>query len=324
MTPETVISIGERALVVTSMIAAPLLLAALVAGVVIGMLQAATQINEMTLSFIPKLLVLVATIFGAFVIGPLGTHLSFVEYVSSSGPWLHFLGVPLNRYLFIPASFANNPYPHLLNTPLWSLRYEILCYALVVLLGATCGRHLGRVILGVFVISWLAYASLPASVSEPSVPWQAFDVRSLREVTNATRLAACFSAGVILFIFRSHVPVAPRWALLAAILLSLTFFTGGFRSTLPWAGGYLLICLACLRGLHLENFCRYGDFSYGLYIFACPIQQLLLYYLGLQLPVSELFALAFVLTLGLAVLSWHFVEAPALALKPRPARSQTA
>jgi flagellar biosynthetic protein FliQ len=63
MTPETVISIGERALIVTTMIAAPLLLAALVAGVVIGMLQAATQINEMTLSFIPKLLVLVATIF---------------------------------------------------------------------------------------------------------------------------------------------------------------------------------------------------------------------------------------------------------------------
>ena len=63
MTPESVISIGERALIVTSMISAPLLLAALVTGVVIGMLQAATQINEMTLSFIPKLLVLVATIF---------------------------------------------------------------------------------------------------------------------------------------------------------------------------------------------------------------------------------------------------------------------
>ncbi|HUO81209.1 MAG TPA: flagellar biosynthesis protein FliQ [Steroidobacteraceae bacterium] len=63
MTPESVISIGERALIVTSMISAPLLLAALVTGVVIGMLQAATQINEMTLSFIPKLLALVATIF---------------------------------------------------------------------------------------------------------------------------------------------------------------------------------------------------------------------------------------------------------------------
>jgi flagellar biosynthetic protein FliQ len=63
MTPESVITIGERALVVTTMIAAPLLLAALVSGVVIGMLQAATQINETTLSFIPKLLTLVATIF---------------------------------------------------------------------------------------------------------------------------------------------------------------------------------------------------------------------------------------------------------------------
>ena len=63
MTPETVISIGEHALVITSIVAAPLLLSALVSGVVVGMLQAATQINEMTLSFIPKLLALVATIF---------------------------------------------------------------------------------------------------------------------------------------------------------------------------------------------------------------------------------------------------------------------
>jgi flagellar biosynthesis protein FliQ len=63
MTPETVITVGEHALVVTSLVAAPLLLVALVTGVVIGMLQAATQINEMTLSFIPKLLALVATIF---------------------------------------------------------------------------------------------------------------------------------------------------------------------------------------------------------------------------------------------------------------------
>jgi flagellar biosynthetic protein FliQ len=63
MSPETVISLGEHALVVTSTVAAPLLLSALVSGVVIGMLQAATQINEMTLSFIPKLLALVATIF---------------------------------------------------------------------------------------------------------------------------------------------------------------------------------------------------------------------------------------------------------------------
>jgi flagellar biosynthetic protein FliQ len=63
MTPGTVIDLGHGALLVTMMIAAPLLLTALLAGLVIGMLQAATQINEATLSFIPKLLLLVLTLF---------------------------------------------------------------------------------------------------------------------------------------------------------------------------------------------------------------------------------------------------------------------
>lgn len=75
MTPETVTTIGQQALWVTMLIAAPLLLSALAVGLLVGMFQAATQINEMTMSFIPKLLVLVA----ALVI---------------SGPWM--LGIIVN------------------------------------------------------------------------------------------------------------------------------------------------------------------------------------------------------------------------------------
>jgi flagellar biosynthetic protein FliQ len=67
MTPENVMDLAHNTLMVTSMIAAPMLLIALVTGLVIGMLQAATQINEATLSFIPKLLLLVLTL---FVAGP--------------------------------------------------------------------------------------------------------------------------------------------------------------------------------------------------------------------------------------------------------------
>jgi flagellar biosynthesis protein FliQ len=63
MTPETVMELTHRMLLVTTMISAPLLLIALIAGLVIGMFQAATQINESTLSFIPKLLLLVLTLF---------------------------------------------------------------------------------------------------------------------------------------------------------------------------------------------------------------------------------------------------------------------
>jgi len=62
MTPETVLTVARDSLTVASLLAAPLLLSALATGVFIGVLQAATQINEMTLSFIPKLLVLVVTL----------------------------------------------------------------------------------------------------------------------------------------------------------------------------------------------------------------------------------------------------------------------
>ena len=55
MTPETIMSIARHALEVTLMLAMPLLLAALTIGLVVGIFQAATQINESTLSFIPKL-----------------------------------------------------------------------------------------------------------------------------------------------------------------------------------------------------------------------------------------------------------------------------
>jgi flagellar biosynthetic protein FliQ len=62
VSPETVTTIGQQALWVTMLIAAPMLLSALAVGLLIGMLQAATQINEMTMSFIPKLLVIVAAL----------------------------------------------------------------------------------------------------------------------------------------------------------------------------------------------------------------------------------------------------------------------
>lgn len=71
MSPEMVMEVGRNALAVTVMLSAPMLLVALALGLVIGMVQAATQIQEMTLSFIPKLLGLVAvlTVGGHWMLG---------------------------------------------------------------------------------------------------------------------------------------------------------------------------------------------------------------------------------------------------------------
>jgi flagellar biosynthetic protein FliQ len=62
MTPETVVTVGRHALEMTLLLAAPLLLTALAVGLIVGIFQAATQINEMTLSFIPKLLAMAAVL----------------------------------------------------------------------------------------------------------------------------------------------------------------------------------------------------------------------------------------------------------------------
>jgi flagellar biosynthesis protein FliQ len=81
MTPETVMTVGTRALEVTLLLAAPLLLVALVTGLLVGVFQAATQINEMTLSFIPKLIAMAAAI-------------------AIAGPWMIKLIVNYTRQLF--------------------------------------------------------------------------------------------------------------------------------------------------------------------------------------------------------------------------------
>jgi flagellar biosynthetic protein FliQ len=81
MTPEMIMTIGQRALEITMMLAAPLLLAALLIGLLVGVFQAATQINEMTLSFIPKLAGMAVTIVVA-------------------GPWMLKVMVSYTRELF--------------------------------------------------------------------------------------------------------------------------------------------------------------------------------------------------------------------------------
>jgi len=65
MDADSVVTIGRQAMEVTILLAAPILLASLIVGLLIAMFQAATQINEMTLSFVPKLMVVAAVMMGA-------------------------------------------------------------------------------------------------------------------------------------------------------------------------------------------------------------------------------------------------------------------
>ncbi len=85
MTPEATITLLNNALWITVMVAAPILISVLVIGVIIGMLQAATQINEMTLSFIPKLVILFVVL---LIAGPwiLNTLVNYTTTLFSNIP----------------------------------------------------------------------------------------------------------------------------------------------------------------------------------------------------------------------------------------------
>tara|TARA_R110002095_G_scaffold8809_7_gene14315 strand:+ start:377 stop:646 length:270 start_codon:yes stop_codon:yes gene_type:complete len=82
MTPDSVMELGEKALQVTVMLSAPILLSALAIGLLVAMFQAATQINEMTLSFVPKLLITVVVL-------------------SVAGPWMLRLIINFTRQTFL-------------------------------------------------------------------------------------------------------------------------------------------------------------------------------------------------------------------------------
>ncbi|MEO8407265.1 MAG: flagellar biosynthesis protein FliQ [Oxalobacteraceae bacterium] len=87
MTPESVMALGYEAMKVSLLLAAPLLLVALITGLIVSLFQAATQINEMTLSFIPKLLAVFATL---VIAGPwmLNLILDYMRQLFSSIPQL--------------------------------------------------------------------------------------------------------------------------------------------------------------------------------------------------------------------------------------------
>ncbi|MCU0948053.1 MAG: acyltransferase [Porphyrobacter sp.] len=203
----------------------------------------------------------------------------------------------------LPGVFENNPLPQTINGSLWTLFYEVVCYAGVVVVGLA-GLLRSRILFS------LAFAGLTLAYLF-SLSWQpaggiAFHADLL------ISLAWPFALGMMAYLWRTSIVLDIR----LAIALWLVCFAAAYSPYLqPCVMVALLYSVAWLgfvpkRGLLLYN--RLGDYSYGVYIFAFPIQQLCADVLGTAEPLSNI-AAALPLTLLCAALSWHLVEERALA-----------
>lgn len=239
-----------------------------------------------------------------FVVGPLATEHSLGEYLASSQTLRYLSNVALMTQFQLPGVFVDSPFPNTVNGSVWTLPYEVMMYATLLMLGLLklFGRHAVLIVPLVLMVVhfWLA----PAYGVESDM---------LRKVT---RLGMFFYLGSSLYLYRQALP----WTWKIALpLLALTLLSAGKHwwffvhvLTLP----YLTIYLAHLKVPRLSRFGKYGDFSYGIYIFSFPLQQLLMHWLGpqqLSLPTFMLLSLG--LSIAIAALSWHLIEAPALRLK---------
>ena len=204
----------------------------------------------------------------------------------------------------IPGTLDAVPKPASWNTSLWTLQWELFCYAVVALL-ASAGllvrqrRHLVAGALGLVLLVGMLDAVGPALPAEGGT-------------TLLVRFGATFLAGVVLYLYADEVPVDGRLAAVCGLLvLSATF--------LPEPHGIIALPLAYallwLGATWRTSRFRHVDVSYGVYIYAFPVQQTLAL-VGFQRHGHVAFLVASVLgTIPLAVASFHLVERPALGAR---------
>jgi peptidoglycan/LPS O-acetylase OafA/YrhL len=265
-------------------------------------------IKKRSLRLLPALCLVV--VLSALVLGPILSTLSVRDYVLHPQTRDYLRNCLLYIGYHLPGVFAENPYPHAVNGSLWTLPVEGVMYLLVLVFGwrkslnplALAAAIAG---LGVFQFLLIDYLGLSNAV------WG-----NLFLVPASVKLGLFFLSGAFLYVMRERIamrnPIA--WAMLAALLGTVHTPIGPFvfQCTLP----YLTIWAAFANVQWINRFGRYGDFSYGIYLFAFPVQQSLVHMFGIM-SVPVFAGLAFAVTLFLAAASWHCVEKPALAWKTR-------
>jgi len=220
-------------------------------------------------------------------------------YLSDPITWKFIpAGLSLFRLKYeLPGVFENTPH-YGVDGSLWTLYYEVFCYislSLVGFSGLLVPRIFTLVITAYLVVYTYLRIHLGASAS----------------MGGYTELTLPFSLGVAIYIYRNRIILNITVQILLFAGVVVLHKSSIYRESIVFTivYGTFFIGFSCSRLTLLYN--NLGDYSYGMYIFAFPVQQALATSLPGITP-WQMIAIAWPATLVLAVLSWHLVENPIL------------
>lgn len=265
----------------------------------------------------------VEIVLSAFVLGPLLTTLTLGEYFSAWRTWYYLTNIVGLINYQLPGVFSGHP-TDFVNVSLWTVPYEFLCYAVmsgIMVFGLL--RRPGLILLGagLIVAAGLGVLALGTPVDGRG---SVHGLISRAFTGHQSRLMVGFLLGIAAFVWRHRIPYSPALAGLCVAVCVVVALLGP-PERLPYpvtnllaapALIYLTAFLGVSRLPTLPLFHR-GDYSYGIYLYGFPIQQVVYeLFPHVRNPVLQL-VLAFVAIAAFAAFSWHCVEKPVLRLRKR-------
>lgn len=250
---------------------------------------------------------LVAVSLTALVLGPALTTHGLAAYLSDPaipGYLLRNLTLVSLQYE-LPGVFQDNPYGGAINGSLWTLVHEVACYIGVLIVGVL-GLIRSRWGLSAALLLYLAgYLVLGSVADENDLP---------HKIAQFRNLSLPFAIGTAFYAWRDKIRVS--W-LIGFLLLPAVYVSHGTalqKETFVLVLAYWILLVSFLPGGALRLYNKIGDYSYGVYIYAFPMQQLIASLFDQTGPVQNML-LALPLTVLLAAASWHYVEKPSLGLR---------
>ena len=255
---------------------------------------------------------IVVILLSVFALGPIFTQLSPAEYFAHTATQNYLQNLKLFQVDFyqLPKVFHENPH-RAVNGSLWTIPHELACYVSVMLLGLLAVLKNKRIALLFGTLLIVLWISISEQIDQFILPYWNLDFNHFYG------LFLYFYMGALSFLWKDQ--LCFNWQLGVIAILLLVFLN---QLAMPDYHAVILVpfavlCFAFAPEIKLHKTGKFGDFSYGLYIYAFPVQQIILYFFIEDINEFTFILLTSFCTFILAFISWHLVERPSLNLRSK-------